>query len=121
MLRPGGFFVVAAPNLAALHNRLLLMAGRQPTTLHIGNGDHVRGFTARSMTRFLTRDLGFEVLRVTGVGLAPLIAAALPGPLRDLSHTIVWALQKRIGDDQGAAEAARVPQSQSGTPAATRR
>jgi SAM-dependent methyltransferase len=94
VLRPEGVFVVAVPNLAALHNRLLLMAGRQPTTLHIGNGDHVRGFTAHSTTRFLTRDLGFEVLRVTGVGLAPLTAAALPGPLRSLSHTIVWALQK---------------------------
>src|SRR5262249_44335498 len=30
ILRPGGVFVVAVPNLAALHNRLLLLAGRQP-------------------------------------------------------------------------------------------
>jgi SAM-dependent methyltransferase len=94
VLRPGGVFVVAAPNLAALHNRLLLMTGRQPTTLHIGNGDHVRGFAFRSMTRFLTRDLDFQVLRIVGVGLAPVTAAALPGPFRGLSHTVVWALRK---------------------------
>ena len=99
VLRPGGVFVVAVPNLAALHNRLLLLTGRQPTTLHIDNGDHVRGFAIRSMTGFLTRDLDFDLLKVTGVGLAPVSAAVLPGPLRGISHTVVWALRKRIGDD----------------------
>lgn len=94
VLRPGGVFVLAVPNLAALHNRLLLMTGRQPSTLHIGNGDHVRGFAFHSMTEFLTRDLGFELLQVAGVGLAPVTAAVLPGPLRGLSHTGVWALRR---------------------------
>jgi len=99
VLRPEGVFVVAAPNLAALHNRLLLLAGRQPTTLHIGNGPHVRAFTVRAMTEFLTRDLDFELLRVTGVGLAPVSAAVLPGPLRGISHTAIWALLKPAGDE----------------------
>jgi hypothetical protein len=95
VLRPGGVLVAAVPNLAALHNRLLLLAGRQPTTLHIGNGDHVRGFTVGSMTEFLTRDLDLELLQVTGVGLAPVSAAVLPAGLRSISHTLVWALRKR--------------------------
>jgi hypothetical protein len=95
VLRPGGVFVVAVPNLAALHNRLLLLAGRQPTALDLGNGNHIRGFTVPSMTGLLTRDLDLELLRVTGVGLAPVTAAVLPDPLRGISHTVVWALRKR--------------------------
>jgi hypothetical protein len=99
VLRPGGLLVIAVPNLAALHNRLLLLAGRQPTTLHINNGDHVRGFTIPSMTRFLERDLGFRTLRVIGVGLAPITGHVLPRPLRGLSHTVVWALRAGAADD----------------------
>jgi SAM-dependent methyltransferase len=94
VLRPGGFLIVAVPNLAALHNRLLLLAGRQPTTLHVSNGDHVRGFAAPSMTRLLEHDIGFRIDRVVGVGLAPVTGAVLPPPLRGLSHTIVWVARK---------------------------
>jgi SAM-dependent methyltransferase len=97
VLRSGGMFVVAVPNLAALHNRLLLLAGRQPTTLHVGGGHHVRGFTIPAMTRFLHRDLGFQILRVTGVGLAPFADAVMPASLRGLSHTVIWAVKKPAG------------------------
>jgi ubiquinone/menaquinone biosynthesis C-methylase UbiE len=101
VLRPGGFFVLTVPNLAALHNRALLLAGRQPTTLHINNGDHVRGFAVASMTRFLERDLGWRVMRVTGVGIAPLTGASLPRPLRGIGHTVVWVLRKPGGEPPG--------------------
>jgi SAM-dependent methyltransferase len=94
VLRPGGLLLIAVPNLAALHNRLLLLAGRQPSTLHIGNGDHIRGYVIPSMTRYLKRDLGLEVLRITGVGLAPVTGAVLPGPVRGLSHSVIWAARK---------------------------
>ena len=107
VLRPGGVFVVAVPNLGALHNRVLLLAGRQPTALDLGNGNHIRGFTVPSMTDLLTRDLDFELLRVTGVGLAPVSAAVLPDPLLGISHTVVWVLRKRgdlVGHGAGSRE-----------------
>jgi len=94
VLRPGGILLIAVPNLAALHNRLLLLAGRQPSTLHAGNGDHIRGFVIPSMTRYFERNAGFEVLRITGVGLAPVTATVLPTPVRGLSHTAIWVLRK---------------------------
>ena len=54
-----------------------------------------------------THDLDFELLQVTGVGLAPVSAAVLPGPFRGISHTVVWALRKRI--DDGGPGQARTP------------
>jgi Methyltransferase domain len=116
VLSPDGFLVLAVPNLAALHNRALLLAGRQPTTLHIDNGDHVRGFAVGSMTSFLERGLQFRVVRITSVGIAPVTGASLPRPLRGIGHTVVWVLQKPhgttprsvpLGDDRMPAKAAR--------------
>lgn len=97
VLRPSGVMILALPNLAALHNRLLLLAGFQPTTLHIYNGNHVRGFTSLSMTRVLKHDLGFSVQRMVGVGLAPLSGAVQPRWLLPLSHTVIWMLRSEPG------------------------
>ena len=94
VLRPGGLLLLSAPNLAALHNRLLLLAGRQPTTLHLGNGDHVRGFASASMTWLLEKELKFRLERVAGVGLAPVTAVPLPGYLTGVAHTVIWAARK---------------------------
>jgi hypothetical protein len=103
VIRPGGFLVLAVPNLAALHNRALLLAGHQPTTLHISNGDHVRGFAAPTMTRVLEHDLRFHVEQIIGVGIAPVVSAPLPHPLRSLGHTVIWVLRKPAGARNPAA------------------
>ena len=101
VVRPGRLpLVLAVPNLAAVHNRLLLLVGRQPTTLHINNGDHVRGFAAHAMTRVLERDLDFRVEQLIGVGIAPITSTLLPRPLRDLGHTVIWVLRKPDGRTQ---------------------
>lgn len=94
IIRPGGFLVLAVPNLAAVHNRLLLLAGRQPTTLHINNGDHVRGFVVPALTHVLERDLGFRTVQLIGVGIAPVTGVLLPRSLRGLGHTAIWVLRK---------------------------
>lgn len=52
VLADGGHFIVGVPNLASLHNRILLLLGRQPTALHLHSA-HVRGFTRGGLLRFL--------------------------------------------------------------------
>lgn len=44
VLKPGGLLIIGVPNLASLHNRILLMLGKQPTCIPTA-GMHVRGFT----------------------------------------------------------------------------
>ena len=53
VLRPDGTLILGVPNLASLHNRLLLLFGRQPSPLKM-NSAHVRGFTKSDILRFLT-------------------------------------------------------------------
>lgn len=90
VLTADGLFIVSVPNLSAWHNRILLLSGRQPTTLHI-DGDHVRGLALASMLRFCPR-VGFRVLDVVSIGLHPFTSALLPRAIRGLGHTVVLTL-----------------------------
>lgn len=91
VLKPGGSLIFSVPNLASLHNRLMLLAGRQPSSIRV-IGPHVGGFTHHAVVDFLELNGLFAVRAVTGVGFYPLPIAAgaivarwLPG----LSHTTV--------------------------------
>lgn len=44
--------MISVPNLAALHNRLLLLLGKQPATIRI-MGSYVRGYACGSFDQFL--------------------------------------------------------------------
>jgi len=74
VLRVGGRCIIGVPNLASLHNRLLLALGLQPTAIRTF-GPHVRGFTLRELRRFVEHGGGLEVERVAAAGLYPLPAA----------------------------------------------
>lgn len=50
VLTVGGSFIVGVPNLASLHNRLLLLLGRQPTSIRVLSA-HVRGFTRQEFAQ----------------------------------------------------------------------
>lgn len=52
VMRVGGVLIVGVPNLASLHNRLLLGVGRQPTSIRLDSA-HVRGFTHGGFRRLL--------------------------------------------------------------------
>jgi SAM-dependent methyltransferase len=70
VLKPGGLLIVGVPNLASLHNRLLLLAGEQPSTIET-LGPHVRGFTAPALRRFVEADGYFKIIQVKGSNFYP--------------------------------------------------
>jgi methionine biosynthesis protein MetW len=69
VLKPGGDFVVAVPNVGSFTNRVRILLGRIPvTSLDPGwDGGHLHYFTVHGLDAFLTSE-GFEILsrRVTG-------------------------------------------------------
>ncbi|MBI3395655.1 MAG: class I SAM-dependent methyltransferase, partial [Spirochaetia bacterium] len=50
ILKPGGRFIVGVPNLASLHNRMLLLFGQQPSAQQTLSA-HVRTFTKPDFKR----------------------------------------------------------------------
>lgn len=96
VLRPGGHLVISVPNLASLHNRILLALGRQPTSIRT-LGPHVRGYTLRELEALLQLDGALEVVQARGVGFYPLparLARPLARAWTGASHTPVVVARK---------------------------
>ena len=70
VVKPGGIVLIGVPNLASLHNRILLLLGEQPTAIEV-LGPHIRGYTAPSFKKFATCDNYFELLSVKGSNFYP--------------------------------------------------
>jgi 2-polyprenyl-3-methyl-5-hydroxy-6-metoxy-1,4-benzoquinol methylase len=66
-----GYLIIGIPNLAALHNRLLMLLGRQPICNHI-SGPHVRSFANHAFQEFLKQNQNFTLLSVKGASIYPL-------------------------------------------------
>lgn len=98
VLRPGGHLVYSVPNLASLHNRLLLGLGRQPTTIRVF-GPHVRSFAWRETKLFIELHDVFKVVEWVGVGFYPFpmpFAWPLSRLFRGMSHTPVFHAVKQV-------------------------
>jgi SAM-dependent methyltransferase len=96
VLKPGGHLVISVPNLASLHNRVLLAFGRQPTSIRTF-GPHVRGYTVSELIALLELNGGLAVQRVRGVGFYPLparLARPFATLFTDASHTPVVVARK---------------------------
>ena len=96
VLKPGGHAILSVPNLASLHNRILLGLGRQPTSIRVF-GPHVRGFTLHEFCGLVERGGAYEIERRRGAGFYPVparmstpIARVWPGA----SHTMVIVARK---------------------------
>jgi len=77
VLREGGHFLVGVPNVAALHNRILLLFGGQPVCNNL-TGPHLRCFAHKAFLRFLLSNPAVSLEACTGASLYP-----LPWPLDD--------------------------------------
>jgi len=105
VLRDDGSLVVSVPNLASAHNRVMLLAGAQPSSIRV-LGPHVRGFTLRAFVDYLEYNGLFDVRSVRGVGFYPFPlrwgGALLGRLLTPLCHTpVVVARKRRAGADAG--------------------
>lgn len=96
VLKPQGTLLFSVPNLASLHNRVLLGLGRQPTSIRV-IGPHVRSFTPRSVVNYFESGGLFELERQVGNGFPPLsgrvadLAARLMGVA---SHSLVFEFKR---------------------------
>lgn len=72
VLKPGGEFIVAVPNVASASNRLRILRGRIPvTSIDPGwDGGHLHYFTPYDLTRLLTES-GFNVVARNATGGRP--------------------------------------------------
>jgi SAM-dependent methyltransferase len=96
VLRPGGHAVFSVPNLASLHNRVLLALGRQPTSIRVF-GPHVRGYTWREFRLLVEREGAYSIKATRGAGFYPVPSpwsAPLSALWKGASHTMVFLVRK---------------------------
>ena len=100
VLRVGGSLVIGVPNIAAAHNRLLLLVGRQPTQLKNWSA-HVRGYTKGDVLELLDKPFvgGYWLAQSGGANFYPL-PALLARPAARLWPGGAWGFFGRFEKDQ---------------------
>jgi SAM-dependent methyltransferase len=96
VLRVGGSLIIGVPNLASLHNRALLLCGRQPTCLQ-NHSAHVRGYTSRDLVKFLEVCFpgGYRLVQFGGSNFYP-FPAILATPLARAFPNLAWGIFLRL-------------------------
>lgn len=91
-LRLGGRAIIGVPNLAALHNRLLLAVGRQPSPIKTLSA-HVRGFTRDDLCDFLDGCFpeGYRLVAFRGANFYP-FPPFIARPLARAFPTLAWGI-----------------------------
>jgi SAM-dependent methyltransferase len=92
VLPVAGKFIIGVPNLAALHNRILLLLGRQPSPIKTASA-HIRGFTKPDLLRFANSCFpgGYELVAWGGSNFYPFPAAVARG-LASLFPGLAWGI-----------------------------
>lgn len=88
----GGRIILGVPNLASLHNRFLLLAGKQPTSIKT-NSAHVRGYTKQDIIRFMESCFpgGYRLIDFKGSNFYP-FPPLLAKPLAKLFPNMAWGI-----------------------------
>ena len=88
----GGKAILGVPNLAALHNRILLAFGRQPSPLK-NNSAHIRGYTKRDLIKFLESCFpgGYKLKEFGGSNFYP-FPPVIARPLAWLLPNMAWGI-----------------------------
>jgi ubiquinone/menaquinone biosynthesis C-methylase UbiE len=89
-LKVGGHLLIGVPNLASLHNRFLLLMGRQPTCIQ-NHSAHIRGFTKNDLMHFV--DIfpgGYKLKDYRGSNFYP-FSPAIAFPLGNTFPGMAWA------------------------------
>jgi SAM-dependent methyltransferase len=92
VLPVGGKLILGVPNLAALHNRVLLAFGRQPSPLK-NNSAHIRGYTKQDIVRFLEGCFpgGYGLISFGGSNFYP-FPPVMARPLAKLFPNMAWGI-----------------------------
>ena len=88
----GGHFIVGVPNLASLHNRLLLLVGRQPSSQRNWSA-HVRGYTRTDLLELMNRPFpgGWRQVSWGGSNFYP-FPPHMARPLAKLLPGMAWGI-----------------------------
>ncbi len=92
LLPIGGKLILGVPNLAALHNRILLGLGRQPSPIKTRSA-HVRGFTQHDLLDFLESCFpsGYELKDFKGSNFYP-FPPVMARPLAKMLPNLAWGI-----------------------------
>jgi hypothetical protein len=87
----GGKLIIGVPNLASLHNRLLLAFGFQPTSIKTSSA-HIRGFTKKDVLDFLQNCFpAYQLKAFAGSNFYP-FPPIMAIPLARLFPTMAWGI-----------------------------
>ncbi len=100
VLPVGGHLIIGVPNLASLHNRLLLAIGKQPTCIQ-NHSAHIRGYTKSDLTKLVEKCFpgGFSIQKFGGSNFYPFpapIAKSLAWVFPNMAWSIFLLLKKEI-------------------------
>ena len=92
ILSIGGKVIIGVPNLASLHNRLLLLFGKQPSPVK-NYSAHVRGFTKDDILSFLNTCLPdcYRMISFGGSNFYP-FPPLLARPLANYFPNMAWGI-----------------------------